>query len=118
MSPTVVVDGGGQVRLVVGASGGSRIPSAVAQVAARVLWFGYTIKEAIDDRRVYVGTSLDEELYEEEMPRVRKGGTKECRIGMQVKDGIVSRGCTDFARPSVIWNHNIDMKANQILTML
>ena len=70
MSPTVVVDSGGQVRLVVGASGGTRIPAAVAQVAARALWFPYSIKEAIDDPRVYVGRNLRDEVYEEHMSMV------------------------------------------------
>lgn len=36
-----------------GASGGSRIISAVAQVAIKTLWMGMDIKDAIDDRRVH-----------------------------------------------------------------
>ncbi|OQV23352.1 Gamma-glutamyltranspeptidase 1 [Hypsibius exemplaris] len=53
MSPTVVTDSNGDVRIVVGASGGSRIISGVANVLLRVLYLGQTIKEAIDAPRLH-----------------------------------------------------------------
>lgn len=54
MSPTIIVDRKTrEPKLVVGASGGSRIITAVAQVAIKTLWMGMDIKDAIDDRRVH-----------------------------------------------------------------
>lgn len=54
MSPTIIVDRKTrQPKLVLGASGGSKIISAVAQVAIKALLFGMNIKDAVDDRRVH-----------------------------------------------------------------
>nr|CAH7752524.1 unnamed protein product [Callosobruchus chinensis] len=53
MSPSIVTDKNGDVKLVVGASGGSRIISAVAQTIIRTLWFGDNLKEAIDAPRLH-----------------------------------------------------------------
>lgn len=53
MTPAVLVDSKGNVRLIVGAAGGTKISSAVAWVSLRNLWFGDNIKEAIDARRIH-----------------------------------------------------------------
>lgn len=57
MSPVIITDkdenGDGGVRLVLGASGGSKIISSVAQVAIKNLWLGESIQEAVDQRRVH-----------------------------------------------------------------
>ncbi|CAG7728227.1 unnamed protein product [Allacma fusca] len=53
MCPTIVVDGAGNVRLVVGTAGGTRITSATAYVSVRNIMFNETIKEAIDARRLH-----------------------------------------------------------------
>lgn len=42
-----------QVKLVVGASGGSMIISAAAQTAIRALWLNQTIKQSVDWPRVH-----------------------------------------------------------------
>jgi len=52
-SPTVVADANGDVRVVIGASGGSRIISAVANALLRVLYVGQDIKTAIDSPRLH-----------------------------------------------------------------
>lgn len=52
MNPAIFVDDSG-VRLVVGASGGPKITTAVAQVALRHLWLDDDIKEAIDAPRLH-----------------------------------------------------------------
>ncbi|XP_067679933.1 glutathione hydrolase 1 proenzyme-like [Haliotis asinina] len=53
MCPAIFVDSNDDVKLVVGAAGGSRITTATAYVAARVLWLGDNIKQAIDSRRLH-----------------------------------------------------------------
>jgi len=53
MSPTVVVDNEGRVVAVLGASGGTKITTAVAQVLFRMLYLGQGVKEAVDARRLH-----------------------------------------------------------------
>lgn len=53
MTPTVVLDEEGQVRLVIGASGGSNIPSAVLQVLLDVLVYGVDPAAAVASPRVH-----------------------------------------------------------------
>ncbi|KAF2364438.1 Gamma-glutamyltranspeptidase [Trinorchestia longiramus] len=53
MSPAVIVDSQGDVRLVLGAAGGTKIPSGIANVILHNLWFGKNIKEAVDVRRFH-----------------------------------------------------------------
>lgn len=53
MSPTIVLDPNGDAELVVGASGGPKITTAVALVSMRTLWMDNNIKDAIDFSRVH-----------------------------------------------------------------
>ncbi|XP_077535840.1 scoloptoxin SSD14-like [Haemaphysalis longicornis] len=53
MSPTIVLDPNGDAELVVGASGGPKITTAVALVSMRTLWMENNIKDAIDYPRVH-----------------------------------------------------------------
>jgi gamma-glutamyltranspeptidase len=54
MSPIIFYDETtGDARIVTGAAGGSRIISATANVAMRLLWFGQDVKEAIDSPRLH-----------------------------------------------------------------
>lgn len=64
MSPSVVVDREGRVVAVVGASGGTKITTAVAQVLYRVLYLGQGVKEAVDARRLHHQLFPDQVLYE------------------------------------------------------
>ncbi|PZC81497.1 hypothetical protein B5X24_HaOG212702 [Helicoverpa armigera] len=53
MSPSIIVDRNGNAKLVIGASGGTKITTAVALVTIRKLWFDQTIKEAVDEARIH-----------------------------------------------------------------
>ncbi|XP_055314832.1 glutathione hydrolase 1 proenzyme-like isoform X2 [Sitodiplosis mosellana] len=64
MSPTIVTDGNGDVRLVIGAAGGTKIPTAISTVIARLLWFEQDIKEAVDAPRIHHQLAPMEVQYE------------------------------------------------------
>lgn len=53
MSPTIITDENGDVKLVLGAAGGTKITTGVAMTIMRTLWFGQNIKEAIDAPRFH-----------------------------------------------------------------
>ncbi|XP_078033870.1 glutathione hydrolase 1 proenzyme [Augochlora pura] len=53
MSPTIVIDEKEEVRLIVGAAGGTKITSGIAIAMALNLWSGKNIREAVDTRRVH-----------------------------------------------------------------
>ncbi|XP_066588884.1 glutathione hydrolase 1 proenzyme-like [Prorops nasuta] len=53
MAPTIVIDEKKQVRLVIGAAGGSKITTAVAVGMILHLWEGYNIKKAVDAPRIH-----------------------------------------------------------------
>jgi gamma-glutamyltranspeptidase/glutathione hydrolase len=53
MTPTIVVDPQGQLRIVVGSPGGPRIITAVAQVIINVLDFGMDVRLAVDAPRIH-----------------------------------------------------------------
>ena len=53
MVPTVIVDREGDVRLVAGASGGTKITSNVGQVILRDIFFDKNVKVAIDAKRLH-----------------------------------------------------------------
>jgi len=53
MSPMILADKNGNVKMLTGAAGGSKIISGLVEVIARVLWFGQNIKEAIDAPRFH-----------------------------------------------------------------
>eukprot|EP00092_Neocalanus_flemingeri_P032572 GFUD01035427.1.p1 GENE.GFUD01035427.1~~GFUD01035427.1.p1 ORF type:complete len:627 (+),score=232.88 GFUD01035427.1:244-2124(+) len=69
MSPTVVVDKEGRVVAVVGASGGTKITTSVAQVLYRMLYLGQTVKEAVDARRLHHQLVPMEIKYEDGVTR-------------------------------------------------
>lgn len=47
------IDQNQNVRLVIGAAGGSKITSAVAAAMLMNLWSEYNIKQAVDERRIH-----------------------------------------------------------------
>lgn len=53
MSPTIIIDDKDNVKMVIGASGGTKITSSVAFVIMKALWFDQNLKEAVDAPRIY-----------------------------------------------------------------
>ncbi|XP_052741465.1 glutathione hydrolase 1 proenzyme isoform X1 [Bicyclus anynana] len=53
MSPSIIVDRNTNAKLIIGASGGTKIVSAIALVTMRKLWLGQTIKQAVDEARIH-----------------------------------------------------------------
>ncbi|XP_077534250.1 scoloptoxin SSD14-like [Haemaphysalis longicornis] len=70
MSPAIVLDPNGNVELVVGGSGGSKITTAVALVSMRTLWMDNSIKDAIDYARLHDQLIPDHLMVEPTFPEV------------------------------------------------
>ena len=86
MSPTIVTDAEDNVRLVIGASGGPRIISAIAFVAMKHLWMDQDIKSAIDAPRIHHQLLPMEAQVEVGMEQEVVDGLK--TFGHKVKDNL------------------------------
>ncbi|KAE9549918.1 hypothetical protein FO519_006860 [Halicephalobus sp. NKZ332] len=70
MSPMILYhQNSGELKMVIGASGGSKIISAVARPVVRVLCFNETIKQAIDAPALHNQFTPDETQYESDVPK-------------------------------------------------
>ena len=69
-SPLILVDDNENIRLVVGASGGTKIITSVAQVTLLNLLFNQNIKEAIDHPRISHHSSSNQVIYEQTFNQV------------------------------------------------
>lgn len=64
VSPTIITDSNGDVIMVIGAAGGTKITTAVAWVIMQYNWFNHTIKESVDASRVHHQLFPMEIIYE------------------------------------------------------
>jgi gamma-glutamyltranspeptidase/glutathione hydrolase/leukotriene-C4 hydrolase len=71
MTPLIAINEDKSVRLVCGSSGGTRILTSTALVAAKNLLLKRDVVEAVDDYRVHHQLFPDEALYEEGFDEVR-----------------------------------------------
>lgn len=67
MAPSIVVDGRGNVRLIAGGAGGTRITTATLQVILRKVFFGQNLRTAMDGFRVHHQLAPMEVEYEHDV---------------------------------------------------
>ncbi|XP_053988692.1 scoloptoxin SSD14-like isoform X1 [Hylaeus volcanicus] len=76
MVPSILVDSDGNVKMVIGASGGTKITTTVSQIAAKIMWMGQTVKEAVDAPRIHHQLFPKEVAYEYGIPKQVIDGLK------------------------------------------
>jgi gamma-glutamyltranspeptidase/glutathione hydrolase/leukotriene-C4 hydrolase len=73
MAPVIIMEKSTQrIQLVLGASGGTRITTSIAQVAMLNLWFNEDIKQAIDSPRLHSQLLPEEVIAERGFDPVRR----------------------------------------------
>ncbi|XP_076363352.1 scoloptoxin SSD14-like isoform X5 [Tachypleus tridentatus] len=90
MSPTIVIDGDGNVRLVIGGTGGAKIISGAALVSALNLWAGKSIKEAICSRRLHHQLLPNIAEYESGFPQETLEGLQQRGHNLEERDSFSS----------------------------
>ncbi|XP_066018957.1 glutathione hydrolase 1 proenzyme-like [Pocillopora verrucosa] len=84
MCPTILTDNDGKVQLVIGASGGKRITTAVSLVLMNKLWFGDDLSKAVNKPRLHSQMVPDQRVFYE--------NNKDYRIDKYVIEGLAQRG--------------------------
>ncbi|KAF8383364.1 hypothetical protein PRIPAC_72506 [Pristionchus pacificus] len=92
MSPTIIYDRDGQVRVVIGTTGGSKIIQGVASVVVRSLLFNQTIKEAIDAPQIWNQMQPDHVQYEKDFPEHIVSGLR--AMGHKLQEEVNMRSTT------------------------
>uniref|UniRef100_A0A1A9X248 Gamma-glutamyltransferase n=1 Tax=Glossina brevipalpis TaxID=37001 RepID=A0A1A9X248_9MUSC len=68
MCPSIIIDGQGNARLLVGAAGGTKITTAVAQTIIKYLIFNESLYQAVNDGRLHHQLAPMKVILEEKVP--------------------------------------------------
>ncbi|KOC63852.1 Gamma-glutamyltranspeptidase 1 [Habropoda laboriosa] len=84
MVPSILIDSNNEVKMVVGASGGTKITTTVSQIMAKIIWMGQTVKEAVDAPRIHhqlfpAGMSYEYGVPKQVIDGLKKIGHKTAR---------------------------------------
>ncbi|XP_021342930.1 gamma-glutamyltranspeptidase 1-like [Mizuhopecten yessoensis] len=106
MCPSIITDSNGVVRLVVGASGGTKITTSTAMVTIETLMFGLDIKQAIDHRRIH------HQLLPKELA-VEKGFPEDILDGLRsIGHNITLTDTAGSVVQGILQRHEGDITAN------
>ncbi|CAK9809639.1 Scoloptoxin SSD14 [Anthophora plagiata] len=102
MVPSILVDSNDEVKMVIGASGGTKITTTVSQIMAKIIWMGQTVKEAVDAPRIHHQLYPAEMAYEYGVPKQVIDGLK--KIGHKTARYRVrgSVACVIFAKNKTV----------------
>ncbi|XP_037970806.2 glutathione hydrolase 1 proenzyme isoform X2 [Plutella xylostella] len=103
MAPAIIVDRDGNAKLVIGASGGTKIITAVALVTIRKLWFDQTVKEAVDAPRFHHQITPMDAEYEYGIIEDVVSGLRAKGHGMVRYSGRGSIVCALFRNKTAIY---------------
>nr|XP_012235938.1 PREDICTED: gamma-glutamyltranspeptidase 1-like [Linepithema humile] len=103
MVPSVFVDQHGDVKMVVGAAGGTKITTAVSQVIAKIFWMQQTVKEAVDSARIHHQLFPPEVAYEYGIPKQVIDGLKQLGHAVERYRERGSIACVLFYANSTIF---------------
>ncbi|XP_067861549.1 glutathione hydrolase 1 proenzyme-like isoform X2 [Heptranchias perlo] len=92
MCPAIILDKNKSVKIVVGASGGTKITTATALVIMNMLWFNYNVKRAVTEPRVHNQLFPNETEVEEAVEKAVQEGLKERHHTLKVISKLTSGG--------------------------
>ncbi|XP_038649678.1 glutathione hydrolase 1 proenzyme-like isoform X2 [Scyliorhinus canicula] len=92
MCPAIILDKNKSVKMVVGASGGTKITTSTALVIMNVLWFNYNVKRAVTEPRVHHQLFPNVARVEEAVEKATQKGLLERHHTLKILTKLSSAG--------------------------